>query len=370
MAKKKDKKPKGKRIKVTKAQKKSRASKKRKARKGRKGRGQYSSFFPTNRQIDSNQYWQLRAEIAGAEARVRSSLKDRQNEEGKAEKRAEEKVGRLEQQVQAFVATPPVPQPAPNITVGQPNITVKQPNITVGTPYPLGQSPAQNAVTGGEYNSPEDASADRDNVSDEHQIDLTAEQTPTRAPAPAPARSPVSHRGETFEEGQQRQQQQLRDARKIRQQSKLRNLGNIVSRWKSVSDTAKAREELRRENEPRTAHNLHVTSSEVNTPTRATVESVVTTGAPPASAAKQTAKKKRQRGQFLSGVAVSPVRPGPGYTTPESLLQVSRAARSARDEAAAARGALFAGETFSQETRAAADARDAQRPEDTTPRDV
>ncbi len=46
----------------------------RKPRKTRKGKAHYSSFFPTNRQIDSNQYWQLRAEIAGAEARVLSSL--------------------------------------------------------------------------------------------------------------------------------------------------------------------------------------------------------------------------------------------------------------------------------------------------------
>ena len=72
MAKKKDKAkaPKGKRIKVAKVKKKKpRASKKRKrAPKARKGKGQYSNFFPTNRQIDSNQYWQLRAEIAGAES--------------------------------------------------------------------------------------------------------------------------------------------------------------------------------------------------------------------------------------------------------------------------------------------------------------
>ena len=52
------------------------------------------------RQMDSNQYWQLRAEIAGAEARVRTSLEDRKDEESKAEKRAEEKVVKLEKQVE------------------------------------------------------------------------------------------------------------------------------------------------------------------------------------------------------------------------------------------------------------------------------
>ena len=34
------------------------------------GTGVFGSHFPTNRTIDSNQYWQLRAEIAGAESRV------------------------------------------------------------------------------------------------------------------------------------------------------------------------------------------------------------------------------------------------------------------------------------------------------------
>ena len=129
MAKKKEKKPKGKRIKVSRARKKPKASKK----KGRKGQGQYSSFFPTNRQIDSNQYWQLRAEIAGAEARVRSSLKDKKDEESKAEKRAEAKVEKLEKQVKAVQqaqtpGTPPQPQQPVNVTI---NNTVE--NTSEGT---------------------------------------------------------------------------------------------------------------------------------------------------------------------------------------------------------------------------------------------
>ena len=81
--------------------KKSKKSKK--AKKSRRGKGQYSSFFPTNRQIDSNQYWQLRAEIAGAEARVRSSLKDRQDDEKKADK----KVEKLEKEVKEFTTVTP-----------------------------------------------------------------------------------------------------------------------------------------------------------------------------------------------------------------------------------------------------------------------
>ena len=72
------KKTKAKKIKVAKARKKPIPKGKSKKRK-RAQRGKYSNFFPTNRQIDSNQYWQLRAEIAGAEARVRSSLHQQNN---------------------------------------------------------------------------------------------------------------------------------------------------------------------------------------------------------------------------------------------------------------------------------------------------
>jgi len=87
-----------------KPKKSKKARKAKKAKKGKKGKGQgqgqgqYSSAFPTNRQIDSNQYWQLRAEIAGAESRVRTSLKDRQEDEKKAEK----KVTKLETEVKDF----------------------------------------------------------------------------------------------------------------------------------------------------------------------------------------------------------------------------------------------------------------------------
>ena len=52
-----------------KPKKSKKARKAKKAKKGKKGKGQYSSAFPTNRQIDSNQYWQLRAEIAGRSPR-------------------------------------------------------------------------------------------------------------------------------------------------------------------------------------------------------------------------------------------------------------------------------------------------------------
>ena len=355
MAKKKDKakKPKGKRIKVSRARKKPRASKK-KGRKGRKGQGQYSNLFPTNRQVDSNQYWQLRAEIAGAEARVRSNLKDRKDEESKSEKRAEEKVGRLEQQVQVLAATPPVLQAAPNITIGQPNITVGTPTL----PGQAAQSPAQSAVARDEYSSSNGASIDRDNASDKHHVDLTHDQTtPPRAPEPEAPPSPVPHRGETFEEQEQRKQQQLRDATKFRQQSKLRNLGNMILRWKTVSDTAIASNKLQQENQPQTPHNLHVTSSQTDTPTRQTVDSVVETGAPPASAAKRVTAKKKRRQQFaLSEVDVSPLSDVQRTASADGGNEYRMV--SAAEEAAAARGGLFPSDTFSQEARAASEQRD------------
>ena len=348
--------PKGKRIKVAKVKKKKpRASKKRK--RAPKGKGQYSNFFPTNRQIDSNQYWQLRAEIAGAEARVRSRLKDRQDEESKAERRAEETVGRLEQQVQVLQNTPPPPAPvapAPTITVNPAPITIDQP-ITIGTPAQPTVSPAQAAVAGGEYDGTEGASAQRDATSDQHQVDLTAE-TPTRSLEPEPERL-VEHRGETFEEQEQRKQQQYRDATKFRQQSKLRQVGNIVSRWKTVSDTGKAKSELQQENKPQTPHNIHVTSSDTDTPTRRTVQSVIDTGAPPASAVKAQQTKQSKRKFLLSAQTVSPIRvvsttSDSGTGPPINEYSI------VREEASVARGQLFPGETFSQASRAASQARD------------
>ena len=64
-----------------------RRARKRPARKRRApaGTGVFGSHFPTNRTIDSNQYWQLRAEIAGTEARVRTRLKDRQADYDRSE---------------------------------------------------------------------------------------------------------------------------------------------------------------------------------------------------------------------------------------------------------------------------------------------
>ena len=48
----------------------------RRRRRRQPGIGTFSSHFPTNCIINSNQYWQLRAEIAGSEARVRQLEKD------------------------------------------------------------------------------------------------------------------------------------------------------------------------------------------------------------------------------------------------------------------------------------------------------
>ena len=87
-----------KKITVVRQKRPKKPKKSKKAKKAKKGKGQFGNFFPTNRQIDSNQYWQLRAEIAGAEARVRTSLKDRQEDEKKADK----KVAKLETEVKDF----------------------------------------------------------------------------------------------------------------------------------------------------------------------------------------------------------------------------------------------------------------------------
>ena len=111
-----------KKIKVVKPKRRRKATKGKKVavkpkrrRRGKKGKGQYSDNFPTNRQVDSNQYWQLRAEIAGAEARVRTSLKDRQEDEKKADK----KVKDLQTEVRGVAAAQQTPQVVIN-TVGTP----------------------------------------------------------------------------------------------------------------------------------------------------------------------------------------------------------------------------------------------------------
>jgi len=113
-----------KQIKVVKPKRRRKATKGKKVavkpkrrRRGKKGKGQYSDNFPTNRQVDSNQYWQLRAEIAGAEARVRTSLKDRQEDEKKADK----KVKDLQTEVRGVAAAQQTPQVVIN-TVGTPAV--------------------------------------------------------------------------------------------------------------------------------------------------------------------------------------------------------------------------------------------------------
>lgn len=113
-----------KKIKVVKPKRRRKATKGKKVavkpkrrRRGKKGKGQYSDNFPSNRQVDSNQYWQLRAEIAGAEARVRTSLKDRQEDEKKADK----KVKDLQTEVRGVAAAQQTPQVVIN-TVGTPAV--------------------------------------------------------------------------------------------------------------------------------------------------------------------------------------------------------------------------------------------------------
>ena len=82
-------------VKQKRPKKPKKSKKARKARKAKKGKGQFGNAFPTNRQIDSNQYWQLRAEIAGAESKVGVSMKDRKAEED----RKDDEVKKLRREV-------------------------------------------------------------------------------------------------------------------------------------------------------------------------------------------------------------------------------------------------------------------------------
>ena len=78
-----------------------RPRKKRKTKgKRRRGAGVFGNQFPTNRVIDSNQYWQLRAEIAGAESRVLANLKDRQADYD----RKEGNIEKIKQEVRDFTS--------------------------------------------------------------------------------------------------------------------------------------------------------------------------------------------------------------------------------------------------------------------------
>ena len=80
-----------------------------------KGAGIFSNQFPTNRVIDSNQYWQLRAEIAGAEGRVAANLKDRQSEYD----RKEANIEKIKAEVKDFTSLTPA-QRAYAASIGTP----------------------------------------------------------------------------------------------------------------------------------------------------------------------------------------------------------------------------------------------------------
>ena len=74
----------------------------------RKGAGQYKTGVPANRMMESNQYWQLRAEIAGGESKVRTSIKERQAAEDKKDdelRRLRVEVGTLKGESRATTAT-------------------------------------------------------------------------------------------------------------------------------------------------------------------------------------------------------------------------------------------------------------------------
>ena len=337
MATKKGKKPKGKKIKVTKPRKKPKASKKRK--RGR-GRGQYTNFFPTNRQVDSNQYWQLRAEIAGTEARVRTSLRDRQDEESKAEKKAEKKVEKLERDVAAVQAIRP--QAAPNI-----NFT---PNIILGTPDGGGGGGGGGGRGGGEYNRGQEAVNARGVAKDRHHVDLSAE-TPARQPR-ARAATPVQHRRETTEEYAQREQEGLRGAIALRERGVQSLSRNVVSAWRTVAQTGLLKERLRKAGEPKTAHNLSETSSGAESPATAIervterIDAATERQAPPTtppSAGRKAAAQRRRSVFHLGGDS-----PGGDHrvkrTTTAGGTEYEVSGGAAADAAAARDGLAAAGE--------------------------
>eukprot|EP01045_Picozoa_sp_COSAG04_P009283 COSAG04_NODE_533_length_12959_cov_8.218497_13_plen_203_part_00 len=84
-------------------------------RKAPAGTGVFGSHFPTNRTIDSNQYWQLRAEIAGTEARVRSRLKDRQADYD----RSEANITKIQKQVKEVMTPEKIAAAARNVARDQ-----------------------------------------------------------------------------------------------------------------------------------------------------------------------------------------------------------------------------------------------------------
>ena len=71
-----------------------------------KGTGIFGNHFPTNRTVDSNQYWQLRAEMAGAEGRVLANLKDRQADYD----RKEANIEKIKAEVKDFTSLSPAQQ--------------------------------------------------------------------------------------------------------------------------------------------------------------------------------------------------------------------------------------------------------------------
>ena len=81
------------------------------------GTGVFGSHFPTNRTIDSNQYWQLRAEIAGAESRVRTRLKDRQADYA----RSEANIVKIQKEVKEVMTPQRLAAAARNAAVDQAN---------------------------------------------------------------------------------------------------------------------------------------------------------------------------------------------------------------------------------------------------------
>ena len=161
-----------------------------------------------------------------------------------------------------------------------------------------------------EYDDGNRSVSSRNSARDDHTVDLTAERASRRSPKTPPPLPTVEHRGETFEDKHQRAQEQLRGAVKLQgaltEKRQRVTTGNIISRWRTVSETGKIKKQLRDNAQAITAHNVE--STEPNTPTKKTVESVVEHGVPPAvqrtkkqARAKVAALTPRTRGMMTGG---------------------------------------------------------------------
>ena len=102
-----------------------------------KGTGIFGNHFPTNRTVDSNQYWQLRAEMAGAEGRVLANLKDRQADYD----RKEANIEKIKAEVKDFTSLSPAQQKWQQDRIRTPTVNAG-PGVHPGPPQRRYSNPA------------------------------------------------------------------------------------------------------------------------------------------------------------------------------------------------------------------------------------